>query len=116
LPWAASTSINIDSSNDTLAGIAAAINESTNNPGVTASVITTSAGARLVLSGTVTGAANAITVTESGGDGGLASLVYDPADTTRTSRRLRPRRTRTITINGYPATSANNVVSGAIRA
>ena len=47
---------------------------------MTASIITTSAGARLVLTGTATGAANAITVTQSGGDGGLSSLVYDPAN------------------------------------
>ena len=52
-----SDSINIDSSNNTLAGIAAAINESTSNPGISASIITSSDGARLVLSGTSTGAA-----------------------------------------------------------
>src|SRR6202050_5313858 len=74
-----SDSINIDSSNNTLAGIAAAINQSTSNPGVSASILTSSDGAWLVLSGTTTGAANAITVTQSGGDGGLASLGYDPA-------------------------------------
>ena len=75
----ASTSITIDTTDNTLAGIASAINSATNNPGVTASVITTTGGARLVLAGTATGAANAITVTQSGGDGGLATLTYDPA-------------------------------------
>ena len=45
---ATSTSIAIDSTNDTLSGIATAINSAPNNPGVTASVITTTAGARLV--------------------------------------------------------------------
>src|SRR5580698_3982541 len=44
--------INIDSTDNTLAGIAAAINSANNNPGVTASIITTTAGARLVLAGT----------------------------------------------------------------
>ena len=92
---AASTSITIDSTDNTLAGIAAAINSAPNNPGVTASVISTTAGARLVLTGTATGAANAITVTQSGGDGGLSSLVYDPADDDRLSPRRRPPRTRT---------------------
>jgi len=48
----ANTSISISSSNNTLAGIAAAINSAANNPGVTASVITASDGQRLVLSGT----------------------------------------------------------------
>ncbi len=74
--------ISIDSTNNTLSGIATAINSAPNNPGVTASVITTTAGARLVITGTVTGAANSISVSETGGDGGLASLVYPPSGTT----------------------------------
>ena len=51
-----STSFNVSvtSSNDTLSGIASAINSASNNPGVTASVISTSGGARLVISGTST--------------------------------------------------------------
>ena len=57
-----STSVTIDSSDNTLAGIAAAINAAPNNPGVSASIITATDGSRLVLSGTATGAANAITV------------------------------------------------------
>lgn len=108
-----STSISIDSNNDTLSGIASAINAAPNNPGVTASVITTTAGARLVLAGTVTGAANAITVTQSGGDGGLASLVYPPSGTTGLTQN-QAATDANYSINGYPATSANNVVSGAI--
>jgi flagellar hook-associated protein 2 len=110
----ASTSISIDSTNDTLAGIASAINSATNNPGVTASVITTSAGARLVLAGTATGAANAITVTQSGGDGGLSSLVYDPADSITNLTQTQAAQDANFSINGYAATSASNVVSNAI--
>jgi flagellar hook-associated protein 2 len=110
----ASTSINIDSTNDTLAGIASAINSAANNPGVTASVITTTAGARLVLAGTATGAANAITVTQSGGDGGLSSLVYDPANNITNLTQTQAAQNASFSINGYAATSASNVVSGAI--
>ena len=113
----ASTSIPISIADGTLSGIASAINSATNNPGVSASIITTTAGSRLVLSGTTTGAANTIAVSESGGDGGLASLVYDPADPTATTNTL----TQTtapvdanFSINGYAATSASNVVSSAI--
>jgi len=109
----ASTSISIDSTNDTLSGIASAINSAPNNPGVTASVITTTAGARLVLSGTVTGAANSIAVSESGGDGGLAALVYPPSGTIGLTQ-TQAATDANYSINGYPATSANNVVSGAI--
>jgi flagellar hook-associated protein 2 len=108
-----STSISIDSNDGTLSGIASAINAAPNNPGVTASVISTTAGARLVLTGTVTGAANAITVTQSGGDGGLASLVYPPSGTTGLTQN-QAATDANYSINGYAATSANNVVSGAI--
>jgi flagellar hook-associated protein 2 len=100
-----SASINIDTTDNTLAGIAAAINSASNNPGVTASIITTTAGSRLVLSGTSTGAANAITVTASGGDGGLASLNLTQTQAAQDA---------SYSINGFAATSANNVVSNAI--
>jgi flagellar hook-associated protein 2 len=99
----ASTAITIDSTNDTLAGIAAAIN-STPNVGVSASVIATTGGSRLVLTGTNTGAANQITVTPSGGDGGLASLALTTV----------PAQDANYEINGFPASSASNVVANAI--
>jgi flagellar hook-associated protein 2 len=104
---AASTTINIDSSNNTLAGIAAAINGAPGNPGVSASILTTTAGARLVLSGTATGAAHAVTVTESDSGTGLAPLV---STLTQTQAAV----DANFTINTYPATSANNVVTSAI--
>jgi flagellar hook-associated protein 2 len=99
----ASTAIAIDSTNNTLAGIAAAIN-SAPNAGVSASVITTTGGSRLVLTGTSTGAANQITVTPSGGDGGLASLALTTV----------PAQDANFSINSFAATSASNVVANAI--
>ena len=110
----ASTSINISSSDDTLAGIAGAINSDPNNPGVTASVITASDGARLVLTGTETGAANSITVTQSGGDGGLSSLVYDPANHITNLTETQLAQDANFTINGFVSTSSSNQVTGAI--
>jgi flagellar hook-associated protein 2 len=98
-----STAITIDSTNNTLAGIAAAIN-STANVGVSASVITTTGGSRLVLTGSTTGAANQITVTPSGGDGGLASLALTTV----------PAQDANFSINGFAATSGSNVVANAI--
>jgi flagellar hook-associated protein 2 len=69
----------------------------------------------LVLSGTATGAANAITVTQSGGDGGLAALVYDPAHPTTTQlTQTQPPLDANFTVNGFPATSASNQVTSAI--
>jgi flagellar hook-associated protein 2 len=101
----ASMAITIDSTNSSLADIAAAINSASNNPGVTASIITSTAGSRLVLAGTATGAANAITVTPSGGDGGLSSLTFTQTQAAQNAN---------FSINGFAATSASNVVSSAI--
>jgi flagellar hook-associated protein 2 len=101
----ASTAITIDSTNNSLAGIAAAINSAPNNPGVTASIITTTGGSRLVLTGTSTGAANSITVTPSGGDGGLSSLAFTQTQAPQDA---------SFSINGFAATSSSNVVSSAI--
>jgi flagellar hook-associated protein 2 len=108
------TSITIGSTDNTLAGIATAINAAPNNPGVSASILTTTAGARLVLSGTATGAASALTVTQSGGDGGLAAVVYDPAAGTTALTQTQAAQDANFTLNGYAATSASNVVNGAI--
>jgi flagellar hook-associated protein 2 len=100
-----SADIDIGSTGNTLAGIAAAINGAVNNPGVTASILTTTDGARLVLSGTATGAANSITVTQSGGDGGLSALNLAQTQAAVDAN---------FTINGFAATSASNQVTAAI--
>jgi flagellar hook-associated protein 2 len=107
-----STPITIDSSDNTLAGIAAAINGAPNS-GVSASIITAADGARLVLTGTTTGAGNAITVTQSGGDGGLAPLTY-PATGTTGLTLTQAATDANFTINGYAASSSSNIASGAI--
>jgi len=109
-----SATIHIDSSDNSLAGIASAINAAPNNPGVTATVITATDGARLVLTGTATGAANAITVTQSGGDGGLSALVYDPADSITNLTQTQQALDANFTLNGFAATSSSNVVTSAI--
>ncbi|MEA3151460.1 MAG: flagellar hook-associated protein 2 [Gammaproteobacteria bacterium] len=122
-----STAITIDSSNNTLAGIVAAINGATNNPGVSASILTTTAGSRLVLSGAATGAGNSITVSQSGGDGGLSVLAYDPTTATTTTTggvttsttaggltQTQAAQDANFSINGYPATSSSNQVTSAI--
>jgi flagellar hook-associated protein 2 len=114
----ASSSIVIDSTNNTLGGIAAAINSASDNPGISASIITTTAGARLVLTGSHTGAANAITVGQTGGDGGLSALAYDPAATVTIPptqlTQTQAAADANFTVNNYPATSASNQVTAAI--
>jgi flagellar hook-associated protein 2 len=109
-----SSTINIDTTDNTVAGIASAINAASDNPGVTASIITTTDGARLVISGTQTGVANAVTVTQSGGDGGLAALTYDPTNHVTNLTQTQAAQDASFTINTFAATSASNVVSGAI--
>ncbi len=109
-----STSISIDSTNNTLAGIAAAINGAPNNPGVSASILTTTAGARLVLPGNTTGAANAITVTQSGGDGGLAKLTYGPTNNVTNLTQTQAATDANFSVNRFAATSASNQVTSVI--
>lgn len=68
--------ITINSSNNTLAGLAQAIKDS--GLGVTASIVTDSSGARLVVKG-ATGDANAFSLTMTSGNAGeLDRFVYDP--------------------------------------
>jgi flagellar hook-associated protein 2 len=110
-------SVAIDSTSNTLQGIAAAINSSAGNPGVTASILTTTDGARLVLTGTKTGAANGITVTQSSGDGGLAALVYPATTSGGTTIGLTQTQAAVdanFTVNGYGATSSSNQVTSVI--
>ncbi len=58
--------ITVDSSNSTLSGIRDAINSATDNTGVTASIVTDTNGASLVLSSDETGLDNALTITVTG--------------------------------------------------
>jgi flagellar hook-associated protein 2 len=109
-----SASISIGSNGNTLAGIASAINNSPNNPGVSASILTTTDGARLVLTGQATGAANAITVTQSGGDGGLAALTYDPAHSVTNLTQTQAATDANFTVNGFPASDSSNQVPSVI--
>jgi len=104
--------IALDSSNNTLAGIAKAINSSAAGSKVTATVISGATEARLTITARDTGLANAMTITQSGGDGGLAGLTYPPSGIgmTQLSGALDAR----VLIEGVLATSATNSITGAI--
>ncbi|MCE3003069.1 MAG: flagellar filament capping protein FliD [Xanthomonadaceae bacterium] len=108
-----SFSVTIGASNNTLAGIRDAINGAAGNTSVTASVLNTAEGARLVLTARATGAASAITVTRSGGDGGLDALVYNPGTLTNLQVRA-PAADALARIDGFNFTSATNTLSGAV--
>ncbi|ABC37544.1 flagellar filament capping protein FliD [Burkholderia thailandensis] len=123
-----STSISIDSTNNTLSGIASAINSAPNNPGVTATIVTGTDGAHLVLRSATTGAANVINVGVSNlsGDNGLSSLaVTSTASTTGGQSTIQSggsiawtqstsAQDAEFTVGGIAASSASNAVSGAI--
>ena len=107
--------LSIDSTNNSLASIRDAINKASDNPGVTATIVTGTDGAHLVLSGTRTGADNGFTVSSSGGDGGLAALNYDAAASSGNALSvIKPAADALYTIDGLPANSAGNSTSSAI--
>jgi flagellar hook-associated protein 2 len=108
-----SFAVDINTSNNTLAGIRDAINSSTSNTSVQASVIQAADGARLLLSARSVGAANEIRVTRSGGDGGLEQLVYDPGVTTNLIE-LSPAQDASVVIDGFTVNSPTNVIENAI--
>lgn len=108
-----SFSVAISSSNDTVSGIAAAINAATGNPGVEASVVTGSGGAHLVLTSSLTGAANTIGVAETDGGTGLSSLTYGTGNTTNYTQQTAAQ-DASLSIAGVAYTSASNTVTGAL--
>ncbi|UPG93493.1 flagellar filament capping protein FliD [Luteibacter aegosomatissinici] len=105
-----SMSLDIGTTGNSLQDIRDKINKASDNPGVSASIVTGKDGAHLVLNSTSTGAANAFTVTASGGDGGLSQLAFDPATGTPTTKA----QDAEFTIDGTDVTSATNTVASAL--
>ncbi|NID03964.1 flagellar filament capping protein FliD [Luteibacter jiangsuensis] len=105
-----SMSVDIADGANSLENIRDIINKSKDNPGVTASIVTGTDGAHLVLTSSVTGKDNAFKVVTSGGDGGLSQLDFDPATDTPTVKA----QDALFTIDGLAASSPTNVVTKAI--
>ncbi|HET9864026.1 MAG TPA: flagellar filament capping protein FliD [Steroidobacteraceae bacterium] len=100
---------------NSLSNIRDAINKSAANTGVQASLLTDVEGTHLVLTSTKTGADRALTVTASGGDGGLEQLVYDPDGSGTTNLESRSTAQDAIVfVSGYEIHSGSNTVSTAI--
>ncbi len=104
----------IDSSNNTVAGIRDAINEASNNTGVAATIVNAIDGSRLILTATDTGALNELTVTQSGGDGGLEPLVYDPDNLVTNLTEITVAQDARALINGFIVESNSNSLTAAI--
>lgn len=97
----------------TLAQIRDAINGASGNTGVTASLLTANDGTHLMLSANTAGTANAVTVSASGGDGGLAALNYGAGSNAMT--QLQAASDAQLTVDGYAVTAGTNTVSTAIQ-
>lgn len=106
-------SVTIDGTDNTLAGIAGAINAAAGNTGVSATLIQGTDGAHLLLSSTLTGAANTITVGETDGGTGLAALTYGSGNTSHYGVQTAAQ-DASFSIAGVAYTSASNSVSDAL--
>ncbi|MCG2581555.1 MAG: flagellar filament capping protein FliD [Marinobacter sp.] len=111
------TDVVIDGSNNTLEGVASAINDA--NAGVSAGIVDTGSGYRLVLSSDESGTANAIQVTVSGdGDGsdtdtnGLSRFAFD--GTTSNLTETVQAKDAMLEVNGIAVTRSSNTVEGVV--
>jgi len=102
--------VDITSENNTLAGIRDAINAAADSKGVTATIVNADDGAHLVLSANDTGASNALTITTSGGDGGLAGFSHDPPNAS-TMTQLSAASDAQVKIDGLLRSNASNTLT-----
>ena len=103
---ASSFSIEVVEGGNSLSNIRDAINKSSANKGVQASLLTDVEGTHLVLTSTKTGEDYALTVTASGGNGGLEQL--------ETMEVRSEAQDAIVFVSGYEIHSASNTVSSAI--
>ncbi len=124
--------VNVDSTNNTLAGVRDAINAQGKTAGVSATIVTDSQGSRLVLSSTKMGDGNDITMTGTStgtGNGSLEELTFpgatlDPANFASTAeydaavakggKTLAAASSAKMTIDGLEVVSDSNTVDKAI--
>ncbi len=110
----AAMAVNIVDGANTLEDIRDAINDSPDNPGVQATLITSDDGSRLVVSASETGASSQITISSSGGDGMLAGFEYDPLSGTNPMTEKEVAANSVALIDGYAVTTSGNNIDGAI--
>lgn len=111
----ATVDIEITDENNTLAGIRDSINSASNNPGVAATIVNADSGSYLILTSESTGAEQTMTITQAGGDGGLAALQYDTgAGLTSLTESVAPQ-DALIRIDGFDVGSSTNTFSGAVQ-
>lgn len=92
-----------------------AINNASDNPGVTASIVSGDDGAFLLLSSDDTGLENQLTITASDGNVGLDALTFDPDDVAGSALSEQAQALDSIVIiDDIAVTSSSNTVSSAI--
>jgi flagellar hook-associated protein 2 len=112
--------ITLDGTNNTLADIRDAINSSSDNPGVTATILNETGGSRLILTSEETGQDNAINVSVVDDDGnnadssGLSRLFYIGAGGDGLAEQVETAQDALLSIDGFDIQSASNDVTGAI--
>jgi flagellar hook-associated protein 2 len=99
-----SQTVSVDPANNTIAGLAATINQA--GLGVTASVVTDSSGSRLSLISQTSGAAGQITID--------SSSLSDSASGTVSLIAGQPGQDAKLMVDGIQTTSASNTITGAI--
>jgi flagellar hook-associated protein 2 len=108
------TSFNVAvGSTDTLADIAANINSAAGNPGISATVLQGADGAHLLLTSSLTGAANTISVTETDGGSSLSGLTYGTDNTANYTQEAAAQDAQ-FSISGVNFTSSTNTVTDAM--
>lgn len=112
---AATMDLEITAENNSLAGIRDAINAASDNPGVSATIVNADSGSYLILTADDTGAANTITVTQAGGDGGLSALEYDPANSLFSMTESIAPQDALIRIDGLDVMNSSNTFVGAVQ-
>lgn len=100
-------------SSATLADLAAAINSASGNPGISATVLQGTDGAHLLLSSSLTGAANTIQVNETDGGNALAAVTYGTGNTANYTQEAAAQ-DAAFSVSGVAFTSASNTVTDAM--
>lgn len=103
--------VNIDASNNSLAGIRDAINDEPGNTGITASIVNADDGSRLILTANNSGTAALIEVAATTDDagGGLSALNYQAAGD-RNLTEVGVARDAVVEVDGFSVTSNSNTV------
>lgn len=111
--------IDITSSNNTLAGIRDAINAK--NASVSASIVNDGSGNRLVITSKDTGEVNSLKISVADDDGnntdtgGLSALAYDPLASSNNMTQMTAAKNALLTVDGMSISKASNTVSDVIQ-